>query len=113
MGDRENGSGDQEGIGLDEAIEALRVDLEAARSRAGKVEVRLPITSMTVELQAVVTKSADGKAGFKIPVIDLELGVGGSWSRESTQTVTIVFGPPVDRGGETFPVAEPSDKKPR
>ena len=66
--------------------------------------------SMTVVLTVEATKSLDGKAGFKVPVVELELGGGGSRQRSSGQTVTVVFGEPVDRDGRPVKVARASDK---
>src|SRR5215203_4060053 len=42
--------GTVEGLGLAEAIEALRDDLLKARAEGGKSEIQLPVESMTVEL---------------------------------------------------------------
>ena len=61
---------------------------------------------LTVE----ATKSFDGKAGFKVPVVELEVGGSGSRKRSSGQTVTVVFGQPVDREGLPVKVASASDK---
>lgn len=65
---------------------------------------------MTVELKVTATKSVDGKAGFKVPFVNLELGGGGSRERGSDQTVTVVFGGPVDREGKPVKVAEASNE---
>jgi hypothetical protein len=54
---------------------------------------------MTVVLKVTATRSVDGKAGFKVPIVELELGVGAGRERGSEQTVTVVFGGPVDREG--------------
>ncbi|MBO3089487.1 hypothetical protein J4038_14505 [Cellulomonas sp. zg-ZUI40] len=51
---------------------------------------------MTVELKVVAAKEAGGKAGFKVPFVDVELGGSGSRSSELTSTITVVFGSPVD-----------------
>jgi hypothetical protein len=53
----------------------------------------------------------DGKAGFKVPFVDLELGGGGSRERGSDQTVTVVFGGPVDREGRPVKVAQASSER--
>jgi hypothetical protein len=66
---------------------------------------------MTVELKVLATKSKDGKAGFKVPVVDLELGVSGGQEHGSEQTVTVVFGGPVDRDGHPVKVAQQSAQR--
>lgn len=99
-----------EGIGLSEAIEQIRGDLLAARASGETADIRLPVASVTVELQVVATKEHGGTAGFKVPLV--EVGLGGSASRgwERTSTVTVVFGAPVDRAGNPVQVTEGSDK---
>jgi hypothetical protein len=102
MGDR----GSVDGLGLAEAIEALRDDLRKARAEGGKSEIQLPVESMTVELTVTATREANLKAGFKVPFVPVELGGGGSRERGTGQTVTVVFGGPVDRDGRPVKVAQ-------
>jgi hypothetical protein len=98
-------------IGLATAIENLRdALLEARASGAGK-DIQLPVDSMTVELQVAATVDKEGKAGFSVPVIQLELGGSAGFQDQSTQTVTIVFKEPVDRAGNAVPVASVSDER--
>ena len=72
----------------------------------------MPVESMTVVLKVTATRAADGKAGFKVPVVELELGGGGSRERGSEQTVTVVFGGPVDQEGNPVKVASAADVMP-
>lgn len=99
-----------EGIGLSEAIQRLRAELVAAMTAGASQPIQFPIAKMTVELQILATKGVDGKAGFKVPIIEVELGGGANWQRENTQTVTIEFGSPVDREGRPVKVASASDQ---
>jgi hypothetical protein len=99
-----------EGLGLAEAIEALRDDLLQARAAGATSHIQLPVESMTVELTVTATRSANGKAGFKVPIVEVELGGGGSRERGSGQTVTVVFGGPVDREGKPVKVAQASSE---
>ncbi|WP_329484276.1 hypothetical protein OG555_19200 [Kribbella sp. NBC_01484] len=108
MGERDEASVD--GLGLADAIGMLRDELLRARAEGGRSDVQLPVESMTVELKVTATKSVDGKAGFKVPFVNLELGGGGSRERGSDQTVTVVFGGPVDREGKPVKVAEASNE---
>ena len=66
---------------------------------------------MTVVLKVTATRLVDGKAGFKVPVVELELGGGRSRERGSEQTVTVVFGGPVDRDGRPVKVARESAQR--
>jgi len=93
-----------------EAIELIRDDLLAARASGANADIQFPVQSVTVELQVVATSGRDGKAGFRVPFIDVELG--GSLTRQSERTsmVTVVFGAPVDRAGNPVRVARSSDK---
>ena len=76
MADQESG----EGLGLAEAIEALRDDLLKARADGATSDIQLPVESMTVELTVTATRTREGKAGFKVPIVEVELGGGGSRS---------------------------------
>ncbi len=98
------------GIGLSDAIQELRAELVAAMTAGAGEPIQFPIAKMTVELQIVATKGVDGKAGFRVPVIDVELGGGANWQRENMQTVTIEFGSPVDREGRPVKVASASNQ---
>jgi Trypsin-co-occurring domain 2 len=102
--------GPVDGLGLAEAIEALRDDLLQARAEGGKSEIQLPVESMTVELNITATRTREGKAGFKVPFVPVELGGGGSRERGTGQTVTVVFGGPVDRDGNPVKVAQATDE---
>lgn len=94
------------GIGLAEAIGQLRADLLTARAAGEGSEVRLPVESVVVELTVVASREAGGKAGFKVPFVEVELGGSGTVSSERTSTVTVTFGAPVDRDGQPIKVAQ-------
>ena len=94
-----------DGLGLAEAIEALRDDLLKARAAGATSEIQLPVESMTVVLTVTATREGNLKAGFKVPFVPVEVGGGGSRERGTGQTVTVVFGGPVDRDGRPVKVA--------
>jgi hypothetical protein len=98
-----------DGVGLAEAIGLLRDELLKARATGAGSEIQLPVESMTVELTVRATRSLDGKAGFAVPVVGLQLGGGGARERGSEQKVTVVFGGPIDREGNAVKVASASD----
>lgn len=98
------------GIGLAEAIDLLRGEILQAHLDASKSPVTLPVESMTIELKAVATLSTDGKAGFSIPFVNVEVGGSVGRERESTQTVTVTFGAPVDQAGHPVSVAGKSNE---
>src|SRR4029450_1453927 len=97
--------GSVEGLGLAEAIEALRDDLLKARAAGASSDIQLP---------GVDEGGADrhrhqvggGWGGFRGPIVEGELGGGGSRERGTGQTVTVVFGGPVDREGKPVKVAQ-------
>ena len=102
-----------DGLGLADAIGLLRDEcdeLMRAQAAGADAEIQLPVDSMTVVLSVTATRSMDGKAGFKVPFIEVELGAGGSRQMGSEQTVTVVFGGPVDRAGNPVKVAQASDR---
>jgi hypothetical protein len=107
VAERDNGPTD--GLGLADAIGLLRDELLQARAAGGASDIQLPVESMTVVLTVTATKSAEGKAGFKVPFVELELGGGAGRQRGSGQTVTVVFGGPLDRAGNPVKVASAGD----
>src|SRR5579859_3605701 len=92
MGMAERDTRSSDGLGLADAIGLLRDELLQAHAAGADSEIQLPVESMTVELKVTATKSVDGKAAFKVPLVALELGGSGSRERGSEQTVTVVFG---------------------
>ena len=100
----------QEGLGLADAIAMLRDDLLKAQEQGVDSDIQLPISSMTVELAVHATREANGKAAFRVPVINVELGGGASFGHGSEHTVTVVFDGPVDRNGNPVKVASASGK---
>lgn len=111
MGTTGRESGRLDGLGLADAIGLLRDELLKAHAAGAGSEIQLPVESMTVELKVTATRSVDGKAGFRVPVVDLELGGGVGRERGSEQTVTVVFGGPVDRNGRPVKVAQESAQR--
>jgi hypothetical protein len=103
---------DQEvpGIGLTEAVQALRAELLAAQRDPSRQGIQFPIQSITIELRVAATRSADGKAGFKVPFVNAELGAGAGWQKESLQSITVVFDAPVDQAGNPVRVASAGDQ---
>ena len=98
-----------DGWGLEQAIAALRDDLTKA-SKAGGDSLKFPVTSVTVELNVVATRSKKGKAGFKVPWVNAELAGELDRSSQTTNKVTVVLGPPVDAQGNQVRIGEPSDR---
>jgi hypothetical protein len=100
------------GLGLADAIGLLRDELLQARAAGGNSDIQLPVNSMTVELKVTATRSVDGKAGFTVPVVGLEVGGGAGREHAAGHTVTVVFGGPVDREGNPVKVASAADTLP-
>lgn len=96
-------------LGLAEAIGVLRDELLTARAAGANSDIQLPVDSMTVQLTVTATRSVDGKAGFRVPIVDVELGAAGGRQQGSEQVVTVVFGGPVDRSGSPVKVASATD----
>jgi hypothetical protein len=97
-------------ISLTDTIEAVRRELaESVRTAADK-EIRFPVGEITLEFQVGVTKAGEGSTGVNVWV--LQFGAGGSYSRETMQTVTVTLGAPVDRDGRPIKVTSGSGDKP-
>jgi hypothetical protein len=63
-----------------------------------------------VVIHVGVTRQADARGGVHVWVV--ELGGGGSYSRDEIQTVTLRLGAPVDASGRPVRVARPLAEKP-
>ncbi len=97
------------GIGLADAIEILRAELLRTHAAPGASKLRFPVESLTIELKVAATRSAEGKAGIRVPFVNAELGGSTEWERDTMQTVTVTFGPPVDEAGSPVKVSSSSD----
>jgi hypothetical protein len=103
---------DQEvpGIGLTEAVQTLRAELLAAQRDPNHQDIQFPIQSITIELKVAATRSADGKAGFKVPFVHAELGAAAGLQKERLQAITVVFDTPVDQAGNPVKVVSAGDE---
>lgn len=100
--------GQENGIGLADAIDMLRGEVLRAHAAAAGSNVQFPVSSITLDLQVVATRSADGKAGFCVPFVNIELGGSAGWQRETTQRVSVTLGEPIDKEGNPVRVAQAS-----
>lgn len=98
------------GLGLTEAVQALRAELLAAQHDPAHQDIQFPIQSITIELKVAATRSADGKAGFKVPFVNAELGGGAGWQKERLQAITVIFDAPVDQAGNPVKVVSTGDQ---
>lgn len=96
---------EHEAIGLAEALEAIRSELESAQAAALGRSFQFSIKSLTLELMGGVTRSTEGRAGFKVPLLGAELGGSVGRSNESMQTITLVLEAPLDQSGKSVLVA--------
>jgi hypothetical protein len=97
-------------IGLVEAIDALHSELATAVKKAQEQEIQFPIGSIQLEFQVGVTWDAEGKAGIKFWVLELE--ASSSYANESVQKVTLCLEAPVDAEGRAVKVTRRSQEKP-
>jgi Trypsin-co-occurring domain 2 len=99
-------------LGLGEAIETIRSELLGAQAGATTTDLHFPVTSVTVELKVVAAKEVGGKAGFKVPLVPVEIGAEGSRHWENAHTVTVVLGSPIDGLGRQVQVERTSPTLP-
>lgn len=96
---------DEIGLGLAQAIKEIRAELLKAQTDQHGPAMRLPVEGVTIELQVVATREIGGKAGIRVPFVDLELGLQNERSHENTSKVTVVLGRPVDIHGNPVAVS--------
>lgn len=106
-------TGERVGIGLQEAVEAVRADLLAAQASRKDADIQLPLQKVAIQLQVVATHEAGGQAGFRVPFVNFELGGSASITSGQTSTVTVEFGVPLDRHGNPVKIAQGSDSPKR
>jgi hypothetical protein len=97
-------------IGLPEAIEAVRAELRRAVAQGEDQDIQFPVGELQLEFQVGVTR--EGTVDGKLRVWVLEFGAGGSYAKESVQTVTLTLEPPVDAQGQPIKVRRRSAVKP-
>ncbi|WP_345453995.1 trypco2 family protein [Arthrobacter gyeryongensis] len=107
-GKRSSDTKDSE-LGLADAIALLREELNKARNSEREDDLQLPITSITVELSLTAGWLAGGKAGFKVPFIDI--GAEGSRKRDTGHKVVITFEAPTDKDGRPIRVRDESNDR--
>jgi hypothetical protein len=83
-------------IGLADAIAALRTELLAAMDEGRDASMRFRLTPIELSMQVAVTAEADGKIGWKV------LGLGGSWSKVTTQTLALRLEPVWRQGDGSY-----------
>jgi hypothetical protein len=86
---------DDDGLGLDEVLAALRHDLLAAQRASGEENTGLAVREVQIELSVEVTRHVDakGEVGAKWFVLSGSASAGGSRDRTSTNKITLTLGP--------------------
>lgn len=97
-------------IGLTAVIGSLRAELIAAQEEAEGQDLRFPIEKLTVELKVAVTRSVDGKAGFKVPLLGAQFGGSAGYKSEELQTITVTLGAPLGADGTPITVDRASER---
>ncbi|MFC7279845.1 trypco2 family protein [Paractinoplanes rhizophilus] len=74
-------------IGIPDAINSLRAALADAIDRGRGSSIRFEVEPVELTMQAVITKDANGRIGWGA------LGIGGSYSAATTQTLKLNLRP--------------------
>jgi hypothetical protein len=91
------------GLGLSAALEGLRGELEAAWASGQGKPVRFRVSEVTLTLEAVASRSAEG--GGKIRWWIIEAGGGAKAGTETTQTLVLTLTPGLyDEEGSSRPL---------
>jgi hypothetical protein len=101
----DTGDSDDDGLGLDEVLAALRHDLLAAQRASGEENTGLAVREVQIELSVEVTRHVDakGEVGAKWFVLSGSASAGGSRDRTSTNRITLTLGPVTPGPDEEVP----------
>lgn len=96
---------EDDGLGLDEVLAALRHDLLAAQRDSDGENTGLAVREVQIELSVEVTRHVDakGEVGAKWFVLSGSASAGGSRDRTSTNRITLTLGPVATGCGEDVP----------
>jgi hypothetical protein len=97
-------------VGLADAVEALRVELTAAREFGADRELLFEVGPVEVEFTAVIKKVGGGKAGFTIGVVTL--GGEASVAQEQTHRIKVTLTPKMRDTGATPQINDTDDRLP-
>lgn len=75
------------GLGLAEAIAALRDELHAAMAKMPQTGLLFRLAPIELTLEVVVTKVANGKIGWRV------VEAGGTYEKGRTQTLSLTLEP--------------------
>ncbi|HWN28330.1 MAG TPA: trypco2 family protein [Actinomycetospora sp.] len=98
---------DDEGLGLDEVLLALRRDLVAARGRRGE-GYGLGVREVEIELAVEVRRrrEAEGSVGAKWFVLSGDVSGRGERERSDTHRIKLTLGPVLPDAGADPPAAD-------
>ncbi len=85
-------SAQQSRLGLADVLQGLRQDLQTALQTINEDDITFPVESAEVVVHVGVTRQGNANGGVHIWVV--ELGGGGSYSKDEIHTVTL--GPVAD-----------------
>ena len=83
-------------VGLADAIAALRKELLAAMGEGENAAMRFRLAPVELSMQVAVAKDASGKIGWHV------LGLGGSYSSATTQTLALRLEPLWKQGDGSY-----------
>jgi hypothetical protein len=95
---------DDDGLGLDEVLKALRHDLLEAQRDGDAENTGLAVQTVEIELSVEVTRHVDakGEVGAKWFVLSGSASGEASRDRTSTNRITLTLGP-LSHGGDATP----------
>ncbi len=101
----DTGDEQDDGLGLDEVLAALRHDLLAAQRDSDGENTGLAVREVQIELSVEVSRrvNARGEASAKWFVLSGSVSGEGSRERRSTNTITLTLGPVAPAAGEEAP----------
>jgi hypothetical protein len=84
----------EDGVPVENLIQAVKNAVRAAGISDADTERDLRVEALRLELHVVATQSVGGGLRFCVPVIGMELRLGGRLTRQDTHEISIGLAPP-------------------
>jgi len=87
-----------EGVPLDELIEAVKSSVTRAGISRASQDPDFRVTSVQLILKVVAASTSGGSLDFRVPFLGMQLKIGAKVTRQDTHTIDLTLAPPKEAG---------------